>query len=821
MSEEMKEQLREKIIPVQIEDEIKRSYLNYAMSVIVSRALPDVRDGLKPVHRRILYSMLDLGMRSDSQTKKCADVVGHTLGKYHPHGQLSVYNALARLAQDFSIRYPLVHGQGNFGSLDGDPPAADRYTEAKLSRISEELLLDIRKNTVDFVPNYDESRKEPTVLPSAVPSLLLNGSTGIAVGLTTEIPPHNMREIIDAIIAQIDSPDISIDTLCTIVKGPDFPTGAIIKGISGIQKAYHTGKGSITIQSHFTIENNPTGDVIIFSDIPYAKQKAEMVSRLAEKVNNGIIDTIKAIRDETSRRRGVRIVIELKKSANTQITLQNIFKHTPFRSNYSINLTALVRGRPKQLTLKEAIQEYINHRKEVVTRKATFELEEAEKKAHILRGLLIALQDIDKTIELIKASKNKEEAQKTLESHFALDAVQAQAILETQLHRLTSLETQKIETELKNLETLILSLQGLLSDEKKLFEEIKQNLLKIKEKYGDDRRTEIEIQEASIANEEDLIDKEDMLVTLSTSGYIKRTPLSAFGIQNRGGKGKSGLADSKRDDSLRHLFVSNTHSSVLFITSKGRSFVLKTYTLPQVGRTAQGESIKSVLPLDSDEQISSIMVLPENTTDSMSLLLATHRGKVKKVNWSLLATSARTKRGVRAITLAHDDSVVSGEIIPQNKDLFLFSAFGRALRFPSSSVRNTGRTAAGVNGMRLKQGDSIVSVLAADNSSSFLLIGNNGYGKRLLAQNIMIHGRNTSGASVLSLRDNSLLITALIVNEDDSVTATTQQGKILRFNVSSCPTMGRSARGVNVVTVNESDTVSSVAKTPQQTEKKL
>lgn len=797
-----------RIIKINIEDEIKQSYLNYAMSVIVSRALPDARDGLKPVHRRILYTMFEAGMRHDTPTKKSANVVGTALGRYHPHGQTSVYDALVRLAQPFSLRYPLVFGQGNFGSLDRDPPAADRYTEARLEQIADEMLADIKKNTVDFTPNYDESRQEPTVLPAALPCLLLNGSTGIAVGFTTEIPPHNLREIADAIAAYVDDEHISAEDLMRHVKGPDFPTGAAILGVEGIRKAYRTGAGKITVQSHYTIEERESGDRIIFTDIPFAKNKAELIKRLADKVVSGDIPSIKDIGDE-SNREGVRVVIELKKDANTQITLQKIFAGTDFRTSYSINMTALVNGRPKQLSLKEAIATYVEHRKSVITRRAQFELAEAEARAHIVRGLLIAIESIDEVIATIKASENPKEANKNLCARFGLDEIQAQAILDMRLQSLTGLELEKLQKELAELEKLIADLKDFLSKPERVLASIKETIIRIKEKYGDARRTEIVHAEAGIVAEEDLIEQEDMLVTLSTAGYIKRTPLSEFGVQRRGGKGKFGITLTK-DDAPRQMFVGKTHDNVLFITSFGRSFIIKLYEIPQGGRTARGSSIKGVLPLESSEYISSVLRIDPAVAGKAdaSLFLATKNGKVKKTQWTKIASSAATKRGLRVITLAEGDEVIAGNIMDETQDVFLFSSEGKVLRFPYASVRDMGRAAAGIGGMKIKDEVAIVNALAAGGDAGILLISSRGYGKRLAAGDVTPHGRNTGGMKAIAIDfPADTLMGAFVVEEDDTVSAITSQGKILRFGAASCPLMGRAARGVRVVSVDDNESV--------------
>lgn len=810
-----------KIIPVDIEHEIKQSYLNYAMSVIVSRALPDARDGLKPVHRRILYSMYEIGLRHNSPTKKAARVLGDVLAKYHPHGQDSVYNALVRLAQDFSLRYPLVEGQGNFGSIDGDPPAAYRYTETRLAAISEEMLADIKKKTVDFRPNYDESQEEPTVLPAALPSLLLNGSTGIAVGFTTEIPPHNLREIADAVVALADNPDLPVEELIKIVKGPDFPVGGIIKGTRGIYSAFKNGNGRITIQSRHVIEQaKDDSERIVFIDIPYMKRKSDLILQLAEQVNNENISDIKDIRDE-SNREGIRVVVELKKNTNTSIVLQRIFSLTEFQSNYSINFVALVKGRPHTLNLKDMLQIYIDHRKEVILRKTKFELDEAEARAHILRGLLVALHNIDEVIVLIRESETPAEAKEKLIANFGLDEIQAQAILDMRLHRLTSLEVNKIERELLSLEELIKELNQILQDPQKVIDIIKETILEIAKKYGDERRTEIQEGEALSISEEELIDEEDVVVTLTDSGYIKRTPLEKFGVQRRGGKGKFGLSLTKGDE-LKHVYVGSTHDTVLFITSKGRAFILKLYQIPMGSRTSRGQSINHLLTLADEEYISSLLYAPAFDTEESekeAIVLAAKSGKTKKVAWQNLS-GAVTKRGIRIMTLAEDDEVIGGVVASDMQDIFMFSQSGKVLRFSSESLRSMGRTASGVGGMKLKkEDDCITSIYTGNDESIFIVLSEKGFGKRLRASDIHPHGRNTSGVVCMGINQKTgKLVVATPVEEHSFVTAMTKKGKTLRVPAKTCAVQGRAARGVSVITIDEDDVLTSAVVTTEDDE---
>lgn len=802
----MTEQNPNNIILIDVEKEVKQSYLNYAMSVIVSRALPDARDGLKPVHRRILYSMLEIGLRHNTPTKKVSRILGAVLANYHPHGPDSVYNALARLAQDFSLRYPLVHGQGNFGSIDGDPAAAYRYTEAKLSAISEEMMADIKKDTVDFMLNYDESQKEPTVLPAALPSLLVNGAMGIAVGFTTEIPPHNLREVSDAIVALADNPEITIEQLMKFIKGPDFPVGGIIRGTSGIYNAFKTGNGKITIQSHHTIETIKDSERIVFTDIPYTKRKAEIISHLADQVNNSLITDVRDIRDE-SNRKGIRVVVELKKNANTHLVLQRIFTLTDFQANYSINFVALVDGKPQTLPLKRTLEIYIEHRKNVVFRKTQFELNEAQARAHILRGLLIALHNIEEVIKLIRESENPAIAKSRLMSHFSLDDIQTQAILDMRLHRLTSLEVHKVQQELASLELLIKKLESILADPQKVLNIVKENIQDIAKKYGDDRRTEIQESEALAISEEALIDEEEVVVTLSASGYIKRTSLSAFGVQKRGGKGKFGILLTK-DDELKHIYVGSTHESVLFVTSKGRAFILKLYQLTTGTRTSKGQSIKNILKLDNNEHISSLLHAPaflKQEENNTSLVLATKNGKTKKLAWNNLS-GAVTKRGIRIIGLAENDEVIGGVVATNIQDIFLFSSKGRTLRFSSEVLRFIGRTAAGVGGMKTKSDDYITGVHVGDKDTVYMLLSSKGYGKRMHASEITPHGRNTSGVICMKINDKTgNLIISLPVTEHNTITVMTKKGKTLRASVNTCAIQGRTARGVSIITVDDED----------------
>ncbi len=799
------------IINVQIEDEVQKSYLNYAMSVIVSRALPDVRDGLKPVHRRILYSMLELGLHHNTAFKKAGRTLGHVISYYHPHGQDSIYFALVRMAQDFSLRYPVVWGQGNFGSIDGDPPAAFRYTECKLKKITEEMLQDIGKNTVDFVLNYDDSHKEPTVLPATLPYLLVNGATGIAVGMTTEVPPHNIREIVGAIRAQIQNPNISLDELMSHVNGPDFPTGAIIKGTQGIRKAYETGVGTITIQSRYTIEESTQGhERIIFTEIPYMKKKSDMIVRLADLVNNKTIESIRDIRDE-SNREGIRVVIELKKEANVNITLNKILSHSDFQCNYNIKLTALEKNRPKTFSLKEIITAYIEHRKEIITRRCTYELKQAEERAHILKGLIIAQENIDKVITIIKQSPNPSVAKQNLIQTFPLDEIQAQAILEMRLQRLTGIEIKKIQEELKALEDTITRLNAILNDISLVLEIVDQDLARIDSAYGDERKTEISFEEASRLTDEEMMDKEAMVVVMTKAGYIKRCALHEFGLQSRGGKGKLGTTLSK-DDMLEHLSIGNTLSTTLFITSQERAFAIKNYQIPLAKRTSKGASVKSILPLENNEKICAILNFEDIHDPDSYLLLTTLRGKTKQVHLPKLK-GAFYKRGIRTITLQDDDTVQSALIMDKSQDdIMMFSKHGKVVRINKSQIRIMGRSAAGVSGMRLKENDIVVGLLSCKNDDIVFLITEQGYGKRIRASEINVRGRGSVGVGVININEKTgALLGAFRISERQSVMATTAQGKTIRFNCDDCPIQSRFSRGVVLFKVDGDDIVTSVA----------
>jgi DNA gyrase subunit A len=793
-----------KVIPISIEDEVKTSYLNYAMSVIVSRALPDVRDGLKPVHRRILYSMSEMGVRSNQPFKKTGRIVGDVLGKYHPHGDMSIYDALVRLAQDFSLRYPLIQGQGNFGSIDGDPPAAMRYTEARMTKLAEEMLKDINKETVDFVPNYDDSLKEPKVLPAAFPFLLANGTSGIAVGMATNIPPHNLREICNAIAAYIDDQTISIEGLMKYIKGPDFPTGGIIYGLNGIREAYETGKGRITVRARFTIETNKSGkDVIIITEIPYMVNKATLIMRIAELVKGKNLDGISDLRDESDRD-GMRIVIELKKGVSPKIILNYLFIHTQLQINFGVNNLALVDGRPKTLTLKEMIAHYVAHRREVVIRRSRYDLRKAEERAHILEGLKIALDNIDEVIAIIKASGTVELARNRLIERFSLSEIQAQAILDMRLQRLTSLETKKILEELQATLALIAELKALLASEEKILSVVKTELLELSAQYGDDRRTEIVPEEVEGLNIEDLIQREDMVVMISSRGFIKRIPVSSYRIQGRGGKGASSTV-LKDEDYITHVFVASTHDYILFITSEGKAYYLRAHEVPEGSKNSRGQHIKALLSISPNEEIAAVVEISQ-FSKSTYILLATSKGVIKKVTTSDFE-NART-RGILAIKLDPGDKVVKAVLCDGSKELVLITRKGRALRFHEENIRSMGRASRGVQGIRLSPGDELAGAVLVEPERQMLLVTEYGYGKRVEFENFQPHGRGTGGQIAYKVSPKTgEIIGGISVTDDSEVVIITSLGNALKLRVKDVAMQGRSAHGVRLVNIEQPDFV--------------
>lgn len=790
-----------------IVEEMSRAYLEYAMSVIVSRALPDVRDGMKPVHRRILYAMWNIGLKPSGKFRKSATVVGEVLGHYHPHGDTAVYDSMVRLAQDFSMRYPLVRGQGNFGSMDGDSAAAMRYTEAKLAGIAEEMLFDLDKDTVDFIPNFDGSCKEPKVLPAKLPNLLLNGTMGIAVGMSTNIPPHNLREISAAIIHLLDHPDASIEDLMEFVKGPDFPTGGIIYNKKDILTAYATGKGGIVIRGKADIQETKNGFQIVISEIPYQVNKADLVEKIADLVKDKKVDSIKALRDESDRD-GVRVVIELKKDSYPKKVLNVLYKHTQLQTTFHLNMLALVDGgiQPKVLTLKMILEEYIKHRQEVVKRRTQYELAKALERAHILEGLMIALQNIDEVIKTIKASKDKEVAKASLMKKFKLSERQTIAILEMRLQNLANLEQQKIENELKDKKKLISELQTLLASVEKIRALIGEELIALTEKFGDDRRTEVIAHGIKEFNAEDLVPNEEALVMMTRDGYIKRTEPDTFKVQARGGKGIIGLT-TKEEDSVLFMFTTLTHNDVLFFTTKGRVFQLKAYEIPQASRIAKGTPIVNFLQLMSGEQISSILPL-DKLTASKYLFFATEKGLVKKVELSAFSNVRRS--GLIAIKIKEDDKLIWAKPTSGSDHIQLVTSQGQAIRFKETDVRDMGRNAAGVNGIRLHKDDRVIGMGVAKTDKSkvrkyqILTIMANGYGKRTDLSLYKLQGRGGSGIKTSKVTDKTGDITnAFLLNEetmsDRDIIIISDNGQVIRVPYKSISVLGRDTQGVRIM----------------------
>jgi DNA gyrase subunit A len=798
-----------RVIPVAIEDEVKESYLNYAMSVIVSRALPDVRDGLKPVHRRILYSMNEMGLRSDRPFKKTGRIVGDVLGKYHPHGDQSIYDALVRLAQDFSLRYPVVTGQGNFGSVDGDPPAAMRYTEARMSKLAEEMLRDINKNTVDFGPNYDDSMQEPLVLPANFPFLLANGASGIAVGMATNMPPHNLNEIAAAISALIANPKITHKELLQFIKGPDFPTGGIIYGSEGIKEAFQTGKGRIVLRARMVLETLKGGkDAIIVTEIPYQVNKSTLIVKIAEMVKDHKIDGISDLRDESDRN-GIRIVIELRRGAIPKIILNQLFANTQLQVNFNVNNIALVHGRPKLINLKELIADFVEHRKIVVTRRSKFDLEKALEREHILEGLKIALDNIDEVIKIIKQSKTVDTARKNLMQRFKFSTKQAQAILDMRLQRLTSLETQKIIDELAEVKKLIAYLKDLLSSEKKILNVVKEETEELAKKYGDPRKTEIIEAEVEKLDIEDLIVKEDMVILISNKGFIKRLPLSSYKRQNRGGRGSSS-SKLKDEDFITQIFIASTHDYILFITSEGKAYWLKVHEIPEGSKISRGQNIKALLALSENEDITTCASLSEFSENSY-VFMVTSKGVAKKVKTSDFSNARQ--RGIIAINLDKDDKLIGANLSDGNEDILLVTRNGYALRFKEKTVRPTGRTSRGVAGIRLASDDAVIAALTIRKDEHMVLISGKGYGKRILYDNFKPHGRGTRGQTCYkTTAKTGKLASALSIRKKDDLICITSTGNTIKLKLKSIPEMGKTAVGVCIVAIKDDDYVVGIAR---------
>lgn len=793
---------------------MRDSFIDYSMSVIVSRALPDVRDGLKPVHRRVLFGMSELGLQAGRAYKKSARVVGEVLGKYHPHGDSAVYDTIVRLVQDFSMRYPLIDGQGNFGSIDGDAPAAMRYTEVRMQRIAGEMLRDIDKNTVDFQPNFDDSLEEPTVLPSAIPNLLINGSTGIAVGMATNIPPHNLTEVIDGIIAYIDNRDITIDELMKHIKAPDFPTGGIIYGYDGVKEAYETGRGKIVIRAKVNIETNEKNDreSIIVTELPYQVNKARLQEKIAELVNEKKIEGISDVRDESDRD-GMRLVIMLKRDAVTQVVLNNLFKHTQMQETFGVIMLALVDGQPRVLNLKEMIHYYVRHRHEVIIRRTKFDLAEAEKRAHILEGLKIALDNLDAIIKLIRNAKDGDEAREGLMAKFKLSEIQAKAILDMRLQRLTGLERQKIEDEYREVIKLIEQLNAILASEKLQYKLIKDELKQVKKDYGDERRTEI-VMKAEDFKIEDMIKNEDVVITITHNGFIKRTTVDTYKRQGRGGKGITG-ATTKDDDFVEHMFIASTHQYILFFTSKGKCYWLKVYEIPEGGRATRGRSLSNLIEFEQGETIRAYINVKE-FSDSLFVLMATKNGTIKKTPLSEYANPRKT--GIIAINIEQGDELIGATLTDGEHQVILAKSSGYAVRFHERDVRPMGRSATGVKGAEVDKDESVVSLVTTRHTDVTLLtVTDLGYGKRSELEEYRMTKRGAAG--VITLKSNEKvgnLVAMLEVKDSDDLIIITSNGIVNRQHVEDIRVMGRATSGVRLIRLEEGDRVSAVARVPKE-----
>ena len=796
-----------KYIHVDINNEMKKCYIDYAMSVIVGRALPDVRDGLKPVHRRILYSMQELGLEPQKGYRKCARIVGEVLGKYHPHGDSSVYDALVRMAQDFSLRYMLVDGHGNFGSVDGDSAAAMRYTEAKMNKIAVEMLRDIRKETVDFMPNFDGEEKEPVVLPSRYPNLLVNGSSGIAVGMATNIPPHNLGEIIDGTIMLIDNPETTVLELMTAIKGPDFPTGAIVMGKAGIRAAYETGKGKIVVRAKAEIEEENGRNRIVVTEIPYQVNKAKLIENIADLVKDKKITGISDLRDESDRE-GMRIVIELKRDANPNVILNLLFKHTKMQDTFGVIMLALVDNEPKVLNLKEVLTHYIVFQKEVVTRRTIFELNKAEARAHILEGLKIALDNIDDVINIIRSSKTSDIAKSTLMERFQLSDKQAQAILEMRLRRLTALERDKIEEELNEIMQYIEYLNSILADEMKLLGVIKEELIEIKSKYNDERRTEIQ----KVVNEidiEDLIQEEDVVITLTNSGYIKRISADTYSAQRRGGRGIQAMT-TKEDDFVENVLITSTHSDVLFFTNKGRVYKKRAYEIPDAGRTAKGTNIINLIPIEQDERIETVLTIADEIREGY-LFMATKKGLVKKTHLSEFKNLR--KNGLIAISLREGDELLKVKVTRGDADIVIVSEHGNAIKFNEQDVRAMGRTAAGVKSMNLREDDIAVCMDIAVDDEDLLVISENGFGKRTPLVEYKRQNRGGVGLITYKISEKTgKVVGATVCKAEDELMLINTSGVAIRINVSDVSVTSRATMGVRLMRTSDEERIAAIAK---------
>lgn len=805
----------EKIIKINIEEEMKSSYIDYSMSVIVSRALPDVRDGMKPVHRRVLYGMSELGVASNKPYKKSARIVGEVMGKYHPHGDSSVYMTMVRMAQPWSLRYPLVDGQGNFGSIDGDSPAAMRYTEARMKKIAEEMLADLEKDTVDMAPNFDESLKEPTVLPSKIPNLLVNGASGIAVGMATNMAPHNLNDVVDAICAYIDNNDIDIEELIKIIKAPDFPTGGTIYGYNGVKESYRTGRGRIIVRAKTSIEVSSSGrEKIIVHEIPYQINKLELIQRIAELVNEKKIEGISNINDESDRE-GMRIVIDVKKEAISNVVLNTLLKHTALQSSFGVNNVVLVNGRPKLLNLKDLIRCFVDHRHEVVTRRTQFELNQAEKRAHILEGLIIACDHIDEVIRIIRGSQTPEEAKNTLIDRFGLSEIQASAIVDMRLRQLTGLEQDKLRAEYEEIEKLIAHLKEILASLELRMEIIKNEMLEMKALYGDERRTDI-VYASEEFNPEDFYADEEMVITISHMGYIKRTPLSEYKVQNRGGVGSKGSA-TRDEDFLEHMIMATMHNTMLFFTEKGKCFWLKVYEIPEGTKQAKGRAIQNLLNIDPDDKVKAYINLltlkDEDYINSNYIVLCSRKGIIKKT--TLEAYSRPRQNGVNAITIKEGDQLLEAKLTNGKNDIMLAVKSGKAIRFPEEKVRPMGRTASGVRGITLgSEDDEVIGMICVEpEKANVLVVSENGYGKRSDIEDYRTTNRGGKGVKTINLTEKTgSLIALLDVTDDEHLMIITRSGLTIRLEIASLRVMGRNTQGVKLINLRNDDAIAAVAK---------
>ncbi|MDI3480866.1 MAG: gyrase subunit [Tepidanaerobacteraceae bacterium] len=797
----------EKIVPVNIEDEMKKSYIDYSMSVIVGRALPDVRDGLKPIHRRILFAMNDIGLTPDKPFRKSATIVGEVMGKYHPHGDAAIYDAMVRMAQDFSMRYMLVDSHGNFGSIDGDPPAAMRYTEARLSKIAMEMLSDINKDTVDFVPNFDERLKEPSVLPSRFPNLLVNGSSGIAVGMATNIPPHNLSEVIDGVVMMIDNPDVTVDELMQVIKGPDFPTGASILGRDGIKNMYRTGRGSLTVRAKTAIEPMEGGrQRIVVTEIPYMVNKARLMEKIAELVREKNIEGVSDLRDESDRS-GIRIVIELKRDANPHVILNQLYKHTQLQDTFGAIMLALVDNKPRVLNLRDLIYYYLEHQKQIIIRRTKFDLARAEERCHILEGLRIALSHLDEVINLIRKSKDVPTAREGLMASFNLSEKQAQVILDMRLQRLTALERQKIEDEYKDILEKIEYFKKVLADEKMVLAIIKQEILDIKQKFGDERRTKI-VAAVDDIEAEDLIAEEDVVITLTHFGYIKRLPLSTYKNQKRGGKGITGVT-TREEDFVERIFVATTHHVVLFFTNHGNVYKLKAHEIPEAGRTAKGTAIVNLLPLKPGEKVNAVIPI-KDFSEAKYLLFATRNGLVKKTLLSEYKSSRKT--GLIAINLKDQDELIAVRLVDKNDQVLLGTMKGMGIRFSVDDVAAVGRTAQGVKGISLKEEDKVASVDIVRPGCDVLVVTRKGFGKRTSEEEFRLQARGGKGIIIQKVTEKTGALEAVrVVGEKDDVMLCTASGVMIRMEVSGISRMSRNTRGVTLIKLEKDDQLASVA----------